>query len=138
MKDSRFINTKLKVPVQAKLNLPSSRKIEAKGNIIWNIVPRANVLTVLCHQHLRTGSENLSNIQFILDLVIIKHVKMTDNPKHTGFYQIQLTRLKIVQVKITGPVHLKNAEMSKFSWYFFVYIEHTVLIGWRTTKVAHI
>lgn len=42
----------------------------------------------------------------------IKHEKMTDNPRHTDFYQTQLTHLKIVQAKLTGPVHVENAEIS--------------------------
>lgn len=56
-----------------------------------------------------------------------------------NFYQTELNLLYIIQGKIADALHMDNAEKSKFSWYFFfVYIDHTVLISWRATKVAHI
>lgn len=37
---------------------------------------------------------------------------MTDDPNNTDFYETQLTHLKIVQAKISGPFHAENAEIS--------------------------
>lgn len=62
----------------------------------------------------------------------IKHVKVTDHPKHTDFYQAQLTRLKIVQVKITSPVHVENAEISSVA----ICLSRPYSVNWPT-KVAH-